>query len=497
MRKPKSCKRVQMKDVCSVLERYPEYEAVIGMEVHVQLTTESKIFCSSANHISTDPNVNICIVCAGYPGVLPTLNRRVIDFAIAAGLATNCDIALLSKFDRKHYFYPDLPKGYQITQQFEPICRNGHIVIQAEDGSKKKIRINRIHIEEDAGKNIHSDLSQASFVNLNRAGTPLLEIVSEPDLSTAHDTKAYLKSLRAIVQYLGICSGNMEEGAFRADTNISVRKKGDPKLGTKCEMKNINSFKFIADAVDYEIERQINVLEDGGIIKQETRLWDSVRNRTVVMRTKEGATDYRFFEDPDLPLVQLDEQWIATIKNNMPELPHEKFERFCGLGLSAYEATILVDDAALADYFDKAWLLCKSKSLINWVLRDVMGYLKDNKTTITDFNVTPQKLAQIVTMVEDSIINNGAAKEVFTIVAQNGAEPLSIVEEKGLKQIGSVDELEELVRNMIVQNPQQVADYKSGKNDRLFGFFVGKVMQLTKGKGNPTIINELLKKHLS
>lgn len=481
----------------TVLDRYPEYEAVVGMEVHVQLTTESKIFCDSANHINPDPNVNICIVCAGYPGVLPTLNRRVIHSAIAAGLATNCDIAHISKFDRKHYFYPDLPKGYQITQQFEPICRNGYIIIRAEDGSEKKIRINRIHIEEDAGKNIHSDLSQVSFVNLNRAGTPLLEIVSEPDLSNSHDTRAYLKSLRATVQYLGICSGNMEDGAFRADTNISVRKKGDSRLGTKCEMKNINSFKFIADAVDYEIERQINVLEDGGVIKQETRLWDSVNKRTVVMRTKEGATDYRYFEDPDLPTVILDKQWIGAVKASMPELPGEKFDRFVKHGLSEYEATILVDDRDLANYFDHAWSLCKSNSLINWVLRDVMGYVKDNKIIITDFKVTPQKLASIVAMVDAGTINNGAAKEVFALVAQEGGEPASIVEEKGLKQIGSLEELDALVREIITQNPQQVADYKSGKNDRLFGFFVGKAMQLTKGKGNPTLINELLKKHLN
>jgi len=482
--------------VNSVLERYPEYEAVIGMEVHVQLTTESKIFCSSENHVSPDPNVNICIVCAGYPGILPTLNKKVIDCAIAAGLATNCAISQHSHFDRKHYFYPDLPKGYQITQQFEPICRSGHILIITDDGSTKKIRINRIHIEEDAGKNIHSDLSQASFVNLNRAGTPLLEIVSEPDLSSAHDTRAYLKSLRAIVQYLGICTGNMEDGAFRADTNISVRKKGVQTLGTKCELKNINSFKFIADAVDYEIERQINMLEDGGKIRQETRLWDSVNRRTVVMRSKEEATDYRYFQDPDLPVVELNDEWIGAIKAQLPELPHEKYARFCKQGLTEYEADILIEDKDLADYFDSAWALCQSPLLINWVLRDVMGYLKDNKITIQEFKVTPERLAQLIAMIQEGAINNNVAKEVFELVAQTGAQPVAIVEEKGLKQIGSVEELETIIKTIVDQNPTQVAEYKSGK-ERLFGFFVGKAMQLTKGKGNPVVINDLLKKYLS
>lgn len=480
----------------SILDRYPDYEAVIGMEVHVQLTTDSKIFCDSANHVSPDPNVNICIVCAGYPGILPTFNRKVVDFAIAAGLATNCTIEKYSCFDRKHYFYPDLPKGYQITQQFEPICRNGYIMIPSEDSSKK-IRINRIHIEEDAGKNIHSDLSHASFVNLNRAGTPLLEIVSEPDLSSSEDTRNYLQLLRRIVQYLGICSGNMEEGAFRADTNISVRKKGSTVLGTKCELKNINSFKFIAAAVDYEIERQIEVLENGGIIQQETRLWDDIKERTVVMRTKEEATDYRYFQDPDLPTIILDDQWITNIKNSMPELPNEKYDRFCNVGLTPYEANILIDDITLANYFDAAWAACKSKLLINWILRDVMGYLKDHKIAITEFKITPQKLASLITMIEQGTINNNAAKEVFELVAQTGADPALIVEQKGLKQIGSTEELERLVRDIITQYPQQVAEYKSGKNERLFGFFVGKVMQLTKGKGNPVIINDLLKKHLS
>ncbi len=298
----------------SVLDKYPDYEVVIGMEVHTQLTTKSKIFCSCANTVGEDPNSDICQICTGYPGVLPVLNKKVVDYAILAGLATNCTIAKKSKFDRKHYFYPDLPKGYQITQGFKPICENGHVPIRLEDGSIKKIRLNRIHMEEDAGKNIHSGMSNESFVDLNRAGTPLLEIVSEPDLSSAEETKKYLQTLRTIMQYLHICTGNMEEGAFRADTNISVRKKGANEYGTKVELKNINSFKFIGDAIEYEIERQIETLEDGGSILQETRLWDSKSKQTYVMRSKEEAADYRYFQDPDLPIIEVNGAWVERVK---------------------------------------------------------------------------------------------------------------------------------------------------------------------------------------
>lgn len=484
-----------MSEQKSILEQYPDYEVVIGMEVHVQLTTKSKIFCLCSNENIKQPNYNICQICSGYPGVLPVLNKQVVDYAIMAGLATNCKITQLSEFDRKHYFYPDLPKGYQITQNDKPICTEGYVTIRLEDGSKKNIRLNRIHMEEDAGKNIHAT-EHESFVDLNRAGTPLLEMVSEPDLSSAEETRAYLKTLRAIVQYLHICSGNMEEGAFRADTNISVRKKGDAKLGTKVELKNINSFKFISDAIEYEIERQITALQDGEKIIQETRLWDSKNRVTVTMRVKEELADYRYFREPDLPLIEVNQEWISRVGEMLPELPNEKFERFVEQkGLSPYEATILVEDLELANYFEEASKYTQSKNLINWILRDVMGYIKEHKISLTGFKVTSEKLAQIVDLVDNQTINNQGAKEVFEIVAQAGGNPTEIVKAQGLEQIGSSDELEKIVLEIIKENPDNVTQYKSGK-DKLFGFFVGQAMQKTKGKGNPKILQELLIKHL-
>lgn len=480
----------------SILDHYPEYELTIGIEVHTQLTTESKIFCSCPNTVTNEPNQNICMVCAGYPGSLPVLNKKVIDYAISAGLAAHCTIASRSTFDRKHYFYPDLPKNYQITQQDHPICQGGYIPIRLEDGSIKKINLRRIHIEEDAGKNIHSALSNESFVNLNRAGTPLLEWVSEPEISSTYEARAYLKTLHTLVQYLQICSGNMENGAFRADTNISVRKKGSATLGTKCELKNINSFKFIGDAIEYEIQRQIELLENGGRIIQETRLWDSKNKKTISMRSKEIAADYRFFQDPDLPVLEINDLWIERIKKGMPELPTAKFERLrTEHGLSEYEADIIVEDPELARYYETAAQHTRSSSLINWVLRDVMGYTKEHKITLIECKVTPEKLAQIIHLVDTSVINNHAAKEVFLAVAQSGGSPETIVDERGLKQIGSLDELENIVREVIAANAENVSLYKAG-NERVFGFFVGQAMKKTQGKGNPKVLQELFKKHL-
>lgn len=481
----------------SVLDQYPHYEINIGIEVHTQLATETKIFCACANKITTEPNKNICNVCAGHPGVLPVLNEKVVDFAILAGLATNCSISPVSTFARKHYFYPDLPKNYQITQNDLPICTNGYIPIRLEDGSIKKIRLMRIHMEEDAGKNIHAPQGNESFVNLNRAGTPLLESVTYPDITSTYEAKAYLKALRLIVQSLGICTGNMEDGAFRADTNISVRKKGAEKLGTRAELKNINSFKFIGDAIEYEIERQIGILESGGTVRQETRLWDTKNKKTILMRSKEEAADYRYFPDPDLPIVEIDAQWLSRMQQMLPELPHAKFDRFVTeKGLSPYEAEILMDDQDLAHYYETASQLNPSKHVVNWILRDVMGYLKEHSLTLIDFKITPEKLAQIVELVESGKINNHAAKEVFETVAQTGANPIDVVKEKGLEQIGSSDELEAIIKEIVSANPDNVALYKSGK-DKIFGFFVGQAMQKTGGKGNPKIIQELLKKYLA
>jgi len=480
----------------SILDHYPDYEVTIGIEVHVQLTTKTKIFCSCANSVGKKPNSDICSICAGHPGVLPVLNKKVVNFAILAGLATNCKIAKISEFARKHYFYPDLPKGYQITQNEFPICSEGFVPIRLENGTIKKVRLIRIHIEEDAGKNIHASTGDISLVDLNRAGTPLLEIVTYPDIASTYEAKEYLKALRSIVQYLNICTGNMEEGAFRADTNISVKRKTDKKLGTRCELKNINSFKFIGDAVEYEIQRQIELLEDGQKIKQETRLWDNKTKKTTTMRSKEEAADYRYFHDPDLPLIEVNEELISRIEKMLPELPHQKLDRLVKeKGLSAYEATILVDDLELADYFEKAYSLRPSKQIANWILRDLLGYLKEQKISLIECKVTPEKLATIVELMETNKINNHAAKEVFEIVAQTGQNPQDVVKEKGLEQIGSVQELEEIVKKIVESNPENVEKFRSGK-DRLFGFFVGQAMKQTKGKGDPKVIQELLKKYL-
>lgn len=478
-----------------ILEKYPDYEVNIGIEVHVQLTTNSKIFCPCPNTTGQEPNRNIDQICSGHPGVLPVLNKKVVDYAIKAGFATHSRIASVSSFARKHYFYPDLPKNYQITQNEDPICSDGFVTIRLENGTEKKINLIRIHMEEDAGKNIHASTNE-SFVDLNRAGTPLLEMVSHPDISNAYEAKAYLKMLRLTVQYLGICSGNMEEGAFRADTNISVRKKGAPKLGTKVELKNINSFKFIGDAIEHEIERQITLLENGERVRQETRLWDTKNHETIMMRSKEEAADYRYFQDPDLPLLNVDETWLQSIKSQLPELPHEKFNRFINQGLTPYESEILIEDRAVADYYDQATKISKSKQIINWILRDLMGYLKEHKLELADCKITPEKLAAIIDMLEKGTINNHAAKQVFELVAETGQDPQTIVRERGLEQIGSSQELEKIIKEIIDANPDTVAQYKAGKA-QLFGFFVGQAMQKTQGKGNPKVIQELLKKFLA
>ena len=480
----------------SILNHYPDYEATIGIEVHVQLATKSKIFCSSANCFIPEPNQHVCQVCTAQPGSLPVLNKKAVDYAILAGLATNCKIAPISTFARKHYFYPDLPRGYQITQGDLPICAEGFIPIRLLDGSVKKIRLIRIHMEEDAGKNIHVPQTGESLVNLNRAGTPLLEVVSYPDIANAYEAKAYLKQLHAIVRYLQICTGSMQEGAFRADTNISVRKKGQKEYGTRCELKNINSFKFISDAIEYEIERQIELLENGGAVSQETRSWDTVNKKTIAMRSKEEAADYRYLQDPDLPLVEVHQEWIERMQAQLPELPYQKYDRFVKEGLSEYEAEILVDDPELAHYYEKATAAYKSKSIVNWILRNLLGHLKDKKVSLLECKVSPEKLAEIVRLLEEGVINNHAAQQVFEIVAQTGQEPEKIVEEKGLKQVGSVEELEKIIAEIVQQNPKQVEQFKAG-NQRLFGFFVGQSMKKTQGKGNPKVIQELLKKKLT
>lgn len=482
----------------SVLSRYPDYALNIGIEVHVQLNTRTKIFCTCENGPAEEPNSHICPVCTGHPGVLPVLNREVLERAILAGLATNCDITRYSTFARKHYFYPDLPKGYQTTQADKPICTEGRVEIRKEDGSRKNIRLVRIHMEEDAGKNIHSSMTDESFVDLNRAGTPLLEIVSYPDIESTEEAKEYLKTLRTTMLYLGISTCDMEDGAFRADTNISVRKKDSKELGTRCELKNINSFKFIGDAIEYEIERQIELLEAGGAVVQETRLWDTKNKRSYTMRSKEDAADYRYFEDPDLPVLHIDDLLLNKVKNRLPELPGQKFERLTKqFGLSEYEADILVEDPALAWYFEQAYAQQPSKAVINWVLRDVMRVVKEQKVAINNCVITPAHLAELVKLLDTSVINGKAAQEIFEMMASSltPAMPSVLVKEHGLEQVGSSDELEKIALEIIAQNPSVVADYKAGK-ERAFGFFVGTAMKQTKGKGDPKVLQELFKKHL-
>lgn len=477
-------------------EKRANYEVVIGIEVHVQLKTKSKIFCACKNERDShvEPNSTVCHICMGHPGVLPVFNDAVIACAIQAGAATHSDIASVSYFDRKHYFYPDLPKGYQITQQYHPICRNGYIPIRLDDGSVKKIRLSRIHIEEDAGKNIHALGNHESFVDLNRAGTPLLEIVSLPDISSSSEARAYLRMLRLIVQTLDICTGNMEEGAFRADTNISVRKRGDEKLGTKCELKNINSFKFIGDAIEYEIDRQIDILEDGGVIKQETRLWNTRSKETVVMRTKEEAADYRYLREPDLPPIIVTDSYKKSILKTLPEMPYDKFDRLCATyGITSYEATIFIDDSALSDYFETSRLYTQSKLLVNWILRDFVALCREQKILYSDSVMTPKRLATIVNFLEKSVITSPLAKQLFDAVIKTNREPEDILGTLDVPKTSSVADLEIIIAQIMQDNPAQVSDYKAGKT-KLLGFFIGKVLEKTKGSTNPAIVTELVKK---
>lgn len=479
--------------ITTVLDAYPTYEATIGIEVHVQLSTNTKIFCSCPNVFGKEPNSNICPICTGQPGTLPVPNKKVIDYAIMAGLATNCAISSTCQFARKHYIYPDLPKNYQITQGDVAICQHGWVMTQTMDGKPKKVRLHRIHMEEDAGKVQHMPHGK-SYVDINRAGTPLLEIVSEPDIANAHEAKQYLMNLRTIMQYLGISDVNMEEGSFRADINISVKKKEATKLGTRAEVKNVNSFKFIGQAIEYEIERQIEILEEGGTVNQETRLWNEKTQKTMFMRTKSDADDYRYFDDPDLPLIVIDEQWLQRIKEQIPELPLAKKERLISAhGLSEYEADILVQDPALADYLEAAIAhYNKPKLLCNWILRDVLGYLKEHKFTLENNPISAEMLAGLVKTIDTGVINTKAAQEVFADMAATGTDAATIIKEKGLEQVSDTGALEAICKEIVDANQETAEKYRAG-NERLLGFFVGQAMKATKGKGNPQVISQILK----
>ena len=477
-----------------------EYEAVIGLEVHAQLLTKSKIFCTCSTEFGAEPNSETCPVCLGMPGVLPVLNREVVECTIKTALAVHGSIAPDSRFARKNYFYPDLPKGYQISQYEEPLCNGGYIEISV-NGQTKRIGITRIHMEEDAGKLIHGENlgdANSSYVDLNRTGVPLMEIVSEPDINAPEEAKEYLVKLKAILEYLEVCDGNMEKGSLRCDANVSIRPKGQKELGTKAELKNMNSFKNVQKALEYEIERQIDVLEDGGKIIQETRLWDVDKEVTVSMRGKEEAHDYRYFPDPDLVRITIDDEWIARVRKKLPELPEEKKERFINeYRLPEYDAEVLTASKALADYYEKCVTLYSNPKVVsNWVMGDVLRELNAANIDIKDCPLSPEDLAGILKLIDKGVISGKIAKTVFEEMYKTGKPAEKIVGEKGLVQISDEGELEKIIDEIIAANEKEVEQYKQGK-EKLFGFFVGEAMKATKGKANPQLVNKLLKEKLT
>ena len=467
-----------------------EYEAVIGLEVHIQLLTKTKIFCGCSTDFGAPPNTHVCPVCMGMPGVLPVLNKRVVEYAIKLGLALDCHINKFSRFARKNYFYPDLPKGYQISQYELPILEGGAVEIFI-NGEYKKVALERIHMEEDAGKTVHKP--DGSYVDFNRAGVPLLEIVSKPVMHTPEEAGEYLRSLRRIVRYLGICDGNMEEGSLRCDANVSVRVKGEKELGTKTELKNMNSFKHVEKALEYEIERQIDVLKEGGTVVQQTRLWDEKSGMTKPMRSKEESFEYRYFPDPDLVPLIIDDEWIAEIQKTLPELPKEKLERFVEeYGIKPEDARVLVEERELAEYFEMAAKSTEEpQSVANWILSELLGYLNRDGKDIGDTLIKPEQIGKLVELVRKGVISGKIAKTVFKEMYNSGDDPEKIVKEKRLVQITDRGELEKLVEEVLNSNPKAVEQYRAGKKNTI-GFFVGQIMKKTKGKANPKIVNELL-----
>ncbi len=476
-----------------------KYETIIGLEVHVQLATESKIFCNCSTDFGAEPNKHTCPVCLGLPGTLPVLNKKVVDYAIMAGLALNCNINSYSKFDRKNYFYPDLPKAYQISQSDYPICENGYIEIDTEEGTKK-IGITRIHMEEDAGKLVHEgsiDQATASLVDYNRTGIPLIEIVSAPDIRTPSEARAYLTQLKQILQYIGVSDCNMEEGSLRCDANVSIRPVGQKEFGTKTELKNMNSFRAVERALEYEVERQRKILEEGGEIIQETRTWDESLNKTISMRTKEEAADYRYFPDPNLPPLNVDRDWVERIKSSLPELPREKRERFVReYALPEYDAGVLTDSRELADYFEACVKeYSDAKAVSNWIMGDFLRLLKEENLEIAEVKMTPAHLSGMLKLMDEGVISSKIAKTVFEEMFKTGKAPEQIVEEKGLKQISDAGQLEEIVLKVIEANPSVVEDIKSGK-DKAIGFLVGQVMKETRGKANPGMVNQIIREKI-
>ncbi len=473
-----------------------EFEPVIGLEVHVQMATRTKCFCSCRVEYGAEPNTNVCPVCLALPGSLPVLNKKALEYAVKASLALNCKVHQLSVFARKNYFYPDLPKGYQISQYDKPLATDGYIDIKVE-GKTERVRIHRLHMEEDAGKTIHE--GGYSYVDLNRAGTPLMEIVSEPDIRSAVGARLYLEKLRNIMRYIGVSDADMEKGQLRCDVNISLRPKGEEKFGTKVEIKNINSFRFVQKAIEYEIERQAKILRKGGEIVQETRLFDEKTGKTFTMRSKEEAHDYRYFPDPDLIPVRITSDYIQKIKNSLPELPDEKEKRYVEqFKLTEYDAEVLVADKERADYFEKVVKIYPEnpKSIANWIINELLGKLNEEGLDINKSPVKPEHIAQIVQLIDSGAISSKIAKQVFDEVFKTGKEPKQIVEEKGLKQVSDEGEIRKIVEEVLSNHPEEVKRYREG-NTKLMGFFVGQVMKATKGKANPKLVNKILSEFLN
>ena len=470
-----------------------KYEVVIGLEVHAQLKTKSKIFAPYVWEFGKEPNSETSPITLGMPGVLPVLNKECVNMGILTGLALNCEIPERCKFDRKQYFYPDLPKGYQISQYDEPICVNGYLDIKG-----KRIGITRAHLEEDAGKLVHAGAdglagSSYSLVDLNRAGTPLLEIVSEPDMRSSEEARNYMEELRNIVRYIGVCDGNLEEGSMRCDANISIMPKGSKEFGTRAEIKNVNSFSALQRAIEYEIDRQIEIVEEGGEVVQETRLWDDNSRETRSMRGKEDAHDYRYFPEPDLMPLKISREWVQEIKDKMPELPQAKRERYMSLGLSEYDASVIVEQMGLALFFDKVLELGASpKIAVNFIMGEIAAYLKEEKKEITDTKLTPENLVELIALIEKNTISNNIGKQIIIDMMKDGTKASEIVEKRGLSQISDTGAIKEIAQKIVDAHPNEVQAYKNGKNN-LLGFFVGQVMKETKGRANPKAVNEILR----
>ncbi len=470
-----------------------DYEVVIGLEVHAELSTKTKIFCSCQTEFGGEPNTHCCPVCMAMPGALPVLNEKVVEFAVKAGLATNCEISKDSKNDRKNYFYPDLPKSYQISQFDKPLCERGYVEIETDEG-KKKIRLTRIHIEEDAGKLNHDDYGRGSLVDLNRAGVPLIEMVSEPDIRSVEEADKYLKKLKSILEYIEVSDCKMQEGSLRADVNVSVRKKGETKYGTRTEMKNMNSFKAITRAIEYEVDRQIDVIEAGGVIEQETLRWDEVSGRTFSMRDKEDAQDYRYFPDPDLVAIKLSEEYIQNIKNNLPELPESRKERYLNeYKLTKKEADKITASKYLSDFFEASSKICNNpKAVSNLLLSDVARILNEKEEEPEDIPFLPEDLAELIDLTKKGTISSKIAKDVLEKMFENHEKPSKIIEDNGWIQISDEGEIKSVVDKILEANPQSVTDFKNGK-DKALGFLVGQAMKETKGKANPQMLNQMFK----